>query len=62
MYVVALFNVVFPNIFNVDANVEGLLKLTIEGGFNIALYFKSVNAVPEPILLPAMFNDDCNHH
>ena len=37
MYVVALFNVVFPNIFNVDANVEGLLKLTIKGGFNIAL-------------------------
>ena len=47
-------------IFNVDINVEGLLKLTIEGGFNIALYLKSVNAVPEPILLPAMFNDDCN--
>ena len=35
--VVALFNVVFPDIFDVDINVEGLLKLTIEGGLNIAL-------------------------
>jgi hypothetical protein len=41
--------VLYFQIFNVDINVEGLLKLTIEGGFNIALYFKSVNAVPEPI-------------
>jgi hypothetical protein len=32
MHVVALFNVVFPEIFNVDKNVEGLLKPTIEGG------------------------------
>jgi hypothetical protein len=60
MYVVALFNVVFPNIFNVDANVEGLLKLTIKGGFNIALKFKFVNAAPEPTILPARFNDDSN--
>jgi hypothetical protein len=36
--VVALFNVVFPDIFDVDINVEGLLQLTmIEGGLNIAL-------------------------
>jgi hypothetical protein len=35
--VVALFNLVVPDTFNVDINVEGLLKLTIEGGFNIAL-------------------------
>ena len=33
LVVVTLFNVVFPDIFNVDINVEGLLKLTIEGGF-----------------------------
>jgi hypothetical protein len=37
MHVVILFNVVFPDIFNVDTNVEGLLKLTVAGGFNIAL-------------------------
>ena len=34
---VMLFNVVFPDIFNVDINVEGLLKLAIEVGFIIAL-------------------------
>ena len=60
MYGVALFNVKFPNIFNVDVNVEGLLKLTIKGGFNIALQFKFVNAAPEPTILPAIFNDDSN--
>jgi hypothetical protein len=32
-----LFNVAFPDIFNVDINVEGLLKLTNKGGFNIEL-------------------------
>jgi hypothetical protein len=35
--VVALFNVVLPETFKVDTNVEGLLKLTNVGGFNIAL-------------------------
>ena len=34
LHVVALFNVVFPDICNVDMNVEGLLKLFNEGGFN----------------------------
>ena len=29
--------VVFPDIFKVDMNVEGLLKLIVEGGFIIAL-------------------------
>jgi hypothetical protein len=37
MHVVALFNVAFPDIFNVDENVSGVLKLIIAGGFNIAL-------------------------
>jgi hypothetical protein len=37
LVVVTLFNVVFPDIFNVDINVEGLLKLTVDGGFIIAL-------------------------
>jgi hypothetical protein len=32
-----LFNVVFPEIFKVDMKVEALLKLIIEGGFNILL-------------------------
>jgi hypothetical protein len=32
-----LFNVVLPEIFKVDPNVEGLLKLTNDGGFKIAL-------------------------
>jgi hypothetical protein len=36
LHAVASFNVVFPDIFKVDMNVEGLLKL-IAGGFNIAL-------------------------
>ncbi len=36
----ALFNVVAPDTFNVDINVEGVLKLTVDGGFNIALKFK----------------------
>ncbi len=31
------FNVVLPDTSNVDVNVEGLLKLTNEGGFNIEL-------------------------
>ena len=35
--VVSLFNIVFPETFKVDTNVEGLLKLTYVGGFNIAL-------------------------
>jgi hypothetical protein len=35
--VAALFNVVVPEIFKVETNVEGLLKLTNEGGFNIEL-------------------------
>jgi hypothetical protein len=35
--VVALFNVVLPETFKVDTNVEGLLKLTNVGGFNIEL-------------------------
>ncbi len=33
----ALLKVVLSDIFNVDMNVEGLLKLTNEGGFNIEL-------------------------
>ncbi len=37
LIVVALFNLVLPEIFKLDTNVEGLLKLIIEGGFNIAL-------------------------
>ncbi len=37
LHVVILFNVVFPEIFKVEKNVEGLLKLTNEGGFNIEL-------------------------
>ncbi len=37
LIVVALFNVVDPETFKVDTNVEGLLKLVNEGGFNIAL-------------------------
>ena len=35
--VVVLFNVVLPDTFNVDKNVEGLFKLTIVGGLDIAL-------------------------
>ncbi len=35
--VVALFNVVDPETFKVDTNVEGLLKLINVGGFVIAL-------------------------
>ena len=37
LIVVILSNVVFPEIFNVEMNVPGLLKLTIAGGFVIAL-------------------------
>ena len=37
IHVEELFKVVLPDIFNVDINVEGLLKLTNVGGFNIAL-------------------------
>ena len=37
IHVVELFNVVLPDIFKDDMNVEGLLKLTNEGGFKIAL-------------------------
>jgi hypothetical protein len=37
MHVEVLFKVVEPDIFNVEINVEGLLKLTNVGGFNIAL-------------------------
>ena len=37
LMVVALFNVVLPETFKVDTNVEGLLKLINVGGFNIAL-------------------------
>ena len=37
LIVVALFNVVLPEIVKVEINVEGLLKLTVVGGFNIAL-------------------------
>jgi len=37
MHVEALFKVAFPDIFKVDINVEGLLKLMLEGGFNIEL-------------------------
>ncbi len=36
-------------------NVEGWLKLTNEGGYDIELQFKSVDVVPEPILLPNIF-------
>ncbi len=55
---VVMFNVVFPETFKVDTNVEGLLKLIDVGGFNIALQFKLVNAVPDPIILPTTFNDE----
>jgi len=37
MHVETLFKVAFPEIFKVDINVEGLLKLMLEGGFNIEL-------------------------
>ncbi len=37
LHAVILFNNVFPEIVKVDTNVEGLLKLTNVGGFNIAL-------------------------
>ena len=55
--VVTLFKLVFPEIFKVDMNVEGLLKLTNDGWFNIELYCKFLNAVPEPIVLPITFNE-----
>ena len=35
--VVVLFNVVFPDTFNDDINVDGLLRFGIVGGFNIEL-------------------------
>ena len=44
----------------VDINVEGSFKLTVEGGFNIALQLKLINAEPEPIRSPTTFNDDNN--
>jgi hypothetical protein len=56
LIVVALFNVAFPKIFNVDTKVAGLLNETIAGGLDIALWFKLVNAVSEPIILPGTFN------
>ncbi len=31
------FKVVFPDTFNVDTNVEGLLKLIMVGGLDIAI-------------------------
>ncbi len=37
LMVVALFNVVFPDTFKVEINVDGLLKLIIVGGFYMAL-------------------------
>ncbi len=37
LIVVALFNVVDPETFKVDTNVEWLLKLTNVGGFQIEL-------------------------
>ncbi len=37
IHVVTLFNVAFPDIFNVDENVAGVFKLINVGGFNIAL-------------------------
>ncbi len=37
LIVVASFNVVLPETFKVDTNVKGLLKLIIEGGFNMEL-------------------------
>ncbi len=37
-----------------------LLKLTNEGGFNIEVQLKYVDAVPDPIILPTPFNDDSN--
>jgi len=37
IHVEELFKVVLPDIFKDDMNVEGLLKLTNEGGFSIEL-------------------------
>jgi hypothetical protein len=50
LIVVALFNVVFPERFKVDTNVEGLLKLIIEA--------MNVNITSIHLKRTGKFNDD----